>query len=87
MPLWYPTCNEGFQAAHFFAATTIGLLCRLLKYPAISCICLILAFALVKEFVFDILVEQDTWANSLEDFLYYLVGALVCGLLFRFLSL
>lgn len=36
-----------------------------------------LVYALLKEFVFDILVEKDTWPDSLMDFAFLVLGGLV----------
>ncbi len=41
-----------------------------------------LVYATLKEFVFDIRIEKDTWANSVMDFSFYVFGGLVAVGLF-----
>ena len=35
----------------------------------------VFGWACFKEFVFDILIEQDSWSDSFEDFTWYMTGA------------
>jgi hypothetical protein len=82
LPHWMPTQNQIAQCSHFFIAVSIVLLARLCGFHWLVQAGLVLAWALPKEFVFDLIVEQDSFADSREDFLWYCIGgAVAVGLL------
>lgn len=75
-----PSAEQIVQSLHVFVALTILFGLRLFRFRIRNCCLLALVFALVKEFVYDILVEADTWLGSLWDFAWYMVG-IVLGMI------
>lgn len=80
-----PTLNQACQTAHFFSGAFLVAFAVAVRWPMIVGVGACLAFALFKEFVFDIFVEGDKWGwpGSLMDFTFYQLGAMVAvGLLY-----
>jgi hypothetical protein len=61
--------HVGWGALFAFAGSTI--------WNPWAGLAILLGFASAKEFVFDIIVERDTWVDSAGDFLGYLVGGII----------
>jgi hypothetical protein len=76
-PLWDPTENQLAQTSHFAIASTVVLAACRLGLPPWAGFLLTLAWAVPKEFGFDLVVEQDSFVDSLEDFVWYALGAVV----------
>lgn len=81
---WMPSFELVSQLAHFFAAAAVVLAAVYLWgwRPATACLAM-LAFALVKEFGFDLAIEQDALWSSCVDFSTYLLGVAVTAWLVR----
>jgi hypothetical protein len=72
----YPSPAVAYQAAHaligYGAVLTAAFTLHHWTYGFLA----VLVFALVKEFIIDIFgKEHDSFMSSLEDFLFYMVGA------------
>jgi hypothetical protein len=79
---WMPTADVDAQAAHWgwgiaivmaFPAcfpNAVWFHVPIIFYGLLTAE----AFSLVKEFVWDILTEPDTWADSREDWFFYQCG-------------
>lgn len=83
-PIWYPSPNFNAQAAHLLLGMMVMFACASLN-PRLLNRCLI-AFVIVmffKEFVVDILIELDTYAESLKDFVFCSGGALLAYFLVK----
>jgi hypothetical protein len=81
---WEPSVNLIAQTAHFLGAATLVLLAARLGSPWWGQALAVLGWAVPKEWLFDLLVEQDTVKGSGRDFLWYMIGGLasilVCSL-------
>ncbi len=76
---WAPSVDQVTQLCHFalglvFLFAPAAVFGRTL-WCAAGGFFAALVFAALKEFVFDIRVEEDSWANSFEDFRFYALGA------------
>jgi hypothetical protein len=74
----YPSPDVAYQAVHaligYGAVLTSAFRLNHWTYGFLA----LLTFALVKEFIIDILgKEHDSFASSLKDFTFYMVGAAV----------
>jgi len=87
MSLANPTYNGLAQAAHAFAAYSIVLTAAYkFGYRVMIVIALLLvAFAIVKEFWFDLKYERPEvsggWSGGVEDFSFYVIGVCVALLM------
>lgn len=74
--IWYPSVPEITQGLHaaLGLAGVWGPVAVLGVSPWWGFVG-VLAFAAVKEGVFDIIVESDGWYNGLIDFSFYALGA------------
>lgn len=77
IPEWYTSLAWVTQMAHLFsgwaAVLTVDLWAKRWWMPLL----LLQVWALLKEFLWDILIEQDTWPSSLLDWSMYSLGGLV----------
>lgn len=77
IPEWYTSLPWVTQMAHLFSGwasvLTVDLFARRWWIPPT----LLQAWAVPKEFIWDILVEQDTWASSGLDWSMYTFGGLL----------
>ena len=75
-PLWTPTLEFCAQSCHlgWGAFVVLGSLYHGWYWWVIA---VFVAVAAAKEFVFDIVVEQDAWSSSFRDFAFYLGGGLI----------
>jgi hypothetical protein len=86
---WMPSANVGAQAAHLCAAAMIvfffpACLNASVWYGTVTA----LAFAVVKEFVIDPLLEGDSLSDGLLDASFYAIGtATALGLYFATMGL
>lgn len=71
---WMPSEDQLAQTSHFFIATTIIAYSHLLGQKWWFGLLAVLVWATFKEWIFDIIVEGDTIAGSLEDFVWYMIG-------------
>jgi len=87
---WMSSPQYLAQVGHFFGATTVVVTSGLLSMaasagwgPVFATIGVGLAVASVKEFVFDVAAwgEGDSWADSLMDWTFYVLGAAAGALL------
>ncbi len=76
-PVWYPSPFFLAQAGHVLLAAVavfgpIALSChpRFGLYGTLA----LIAYALPKEFIFDLLVERDTVRDGFIDLSFYLIG-------------
>ena len=74
----YPSPGVAYQAVHaligYGAVLTAAFAFHHWTYGFLA----VLVFALVKEFIIDIFSkEHDSFISSLEDFVFYLIGAAV----------
>jgi hypothetical protein len=74
----YPSPGVAYQAVHaligYGAVLTAAFTLHHWTYGFLA----VLVFALVKEFIIDIFgKEHDSFISSLEDFVFYLIGAAV----------
>ena len=76
-PEWYTSLGWVTQMAHLFSGWASVLTADLWAKRAWLPFLLLQAWALPKEFVWDILVEQDTWAGSILDWSMYTLGGLI----------
>lgn len=84
-PLWYPSPEFNAQAAHLLGGmvaifATESMFPRHMK----RCLILFLIVIFVKEMWLDVVIELDTYAESLKDFFFYAGGALFAHLLLMF---
>ena len=70
-----PSDAQIVQTCHVFIALTILFGLRLCRFHIVSALLATLAFAFVKEFLWDPFIEGDTWESSLWDFAWYVAGA------------
>ncbi len=74
---WYPSAMLDAQLSHM----GWGAFVMLVSYVQFGCSCVgilfLVGFIILKEFVFDIIVEKDTWVLSAFDMGMYVVGALL----------
>ena len=73
IPHWTPSVASGWATCHFAIAWAIVMTAVVFNIP--FSFLLVIMWAVPKEFVFDIIIEQDTWTDSTVDFLWYIVGA------------
>lgn len=79
---WMPSAASIAATCHFFIASTLVLLTFLCGVHSEWCMLPVVVWALPKEFIFDLIVEQDTVKDSITDFFWYMVGGLAtCALL------
>ena len=71
---WYTSLEFVTQSSHFFGGATIVLLSLARGLSGWMAYGLLLLWAIPKEYVWDLLVEQDTLKSSSLDFSLYLVG-------------
>lgn len=72
---WVPSFNLVAQMSHLFAAAAIVFGARLLfRWPLLWGFAAVLLWAALKEFLFDVWVELDTWTNCWLDFGVYMLG-------------
>jgi hypothetical protein len=77
---WVPSSNFLAQNTHILGASSIVLFCALQGWNFWIGFGIVVAWALVKEFILDLFViEHDTLEGSLEDFLMYLLGAVLAS--------
>lgn len=79
-PLWYPSNDLVAQLAHFFAGLGAPLLALTLWHASIAPVVTFAAFvayAALKEFVFDALVEKQPTSANARDFTFYALGLAV----------
>jgi hypothetical protein len=84
MPLWEPSCSFNTQSCHVGWGAFI-VLSVWTRWPRLAWPVLI-AWILLKEFVFDLTVERDTVFGSGEDGLFYLVGGLIATFVIHYWS-
>jgi hypothetical protein len=83
-----PSYQLVVQTCHFAVACALAQLAVTVGAPGRWGLLIVMIFALCKEFILDTLVptswggEEDAWWGSFMDFLSYLAGFLVCGLVF-----
>lgn len=75
LPVWYPSEEVDAQMAHVGWGIAFVLLVHVWGGGLLLGLLVVLAWATLKEFVFDIVIEQDSWASSAVDFAFYCVGA------------
>lgn len=73
-PIWTPSTNLIAQIAHFEA----GMLGTIL-WPGWGA-AIMFCWALLKEFIWDTLIEDATFESNLTDFAFYCVGIVAGGL-------
>jgi|SRR5579864_117998 len=71
-----PSFEAVAQASHFFIATTLVLGLCWCRVSLIRACLYTLAFALLKEFTFDLFVEHDSILSSCADTVWYSIGTL-----------
>ncbi len=76
-PIWYPSPFFLAQAGHFLLAAVavlapIALTCD--TRSGVYGTLVVLAYAVPKEFIFDLLVERDTVRDGFIDLSFYLIG-------------
>lgn len=80
VPEWYTSLGWVTQMAHLFSGwasvLTVDLWAKRWWVPAL----LLQLWAVPKEFLWDILVEEDTWSGSSLDWSMYTLGGLVASL-------
>ena len=76
-PIWYPSEEVDAQAAHAGWGMALFLMVCYWGWGLLGGAMVVVGWAAVKEFVFDIVIEKDTWDSSAVDFAFYLVGAVV----------
>jgi hypothetical protein len=76
LPLWEPSCELDAQSAHmgWGAFLVLAVWSYLGPWWAWG---LLIGWAGLKEYLFDLLIERDTVPSSSEDFFFYLVGGLL----------
>lgn len=79
IPEWYTSLTWVTQMAHLFSGwasvLTVDLFARRAWLPPT----LLQVWAVPKEFIWDILVEQDTWVSSGLDWGMYSLGGLIAS--------
>jgi hypothetical protein len=74
----YPSPDVAYQSVHALIGYGAVLTSAFRLNHWIYGFLALLTFALVKEFIIDILCkEHDSFASSLKDFTFYMVGAAV----------
>lgn len=72
---WMPSFSLVSSMAHLFAGAAVVLALCCYRRPRLGMV-LVAAWALPKEFWFDIAVEGDSWGGSARDAIEYLAGGL-----------
>lgn len=75
-PIWYPSDEVDAQMAHLGWGAFISFAGSTIWGPGVGA-AMLLAWATLKEFAFDIVIEEDTWLDSLFDWSMYLVGGAI----------
>ena len=80
-PEWYTSLGWVTQMAHLFSGwalvLSVDLFCRRWYVPPI----LLQLWAIPKEFLWDILVEKDSWEGGWLDWSMYTLGGLIASLI------
>lgn len=74
---WYTTLEFVTQSSHFFGGATLVLLPLVRGLSGWWAYGILLLWAIPKEYVWDLLVEQDTVVSSSLDFSMYLLGGVI----------
>jgi hypothetical protein len=75
--IWIPTLDDISQTAHIFIASTVVLASAHFAKRPWTGFWIAIAWAGVKEFIFDPIIEQDSWESCLWDFAFYCLGAAI----------
>jgi hypothetical protein len=74
----YPSPKVAYQGVHALIGYGAVVTAALKLHHAAWGFLAVLVFALIKEFIIDIFgAEHDSFKSSLQDFTFYMVGAVV----------
>lgn len=71
---WMPSAQVDAQTCHFFVAMWAMAQARDWKWRWAGAFAAVIGFAVFKEFVFDIIVEGDSFPSSSLDAAFYMIG-------------
>lgn len=74
LPTWTPSLNVCAQTCHVLAGLFIAAQSQAWGWPLWAPVAITAAWATVKEFGFDLIVEKDSLADSAEDAAFYMAG-------------
>jgi hypothetical protein len=79
---WMPSVAAGWATCHFAIAWAIVATTVAFRGWSWLGFVLVICWGLPKEFIWDILMEKDTWMGSCTDFFWYCVGGAAAWLVF-----
>ena len=74
---WYPSSLVDAQSAHIAWGAVIMLVTHLYGFNLWWCFGFLTLWIVVKEYVFDLIIEQDSLEYSTIDAALYVVGAIL----------
>lgn len=77
---WQPTNWQLAQTSHVFIASTIVLFSVVFEFSAWNGFWVVVLFAAIKDFIFDIIVEAAPLIGEIVDFIFYVFSALITTL-------